>query len=209
MSTPQRNPEGTMHQLGYHSWRRHTLRLAGLFIVAGITALLSACGGGMQRPTFKTPDQFNAYVDTMPKAGVIDLTDAAFRALVLQAATLDEDAFERCIMEPLRDAFLDDDDFLLMLPDSSVTAVECAASNARRFYWRMTNEQRQAWVNTDVMLRERFVNTVATYRAALQNDPKVRLRYNGLERIPDSGYRELQAARLSLGDGLVYSVNLR
>lgn len=163
----------------------------------------------MQRPTFKTPDQFNAYVDTMPKAGVIDLTDATLRVLVLHAATWDEDAFERCIMEPLREAFVDDENFLLLLPDSAATAGGCAEPGAPRFYWRMTNEQRQAWVNTDVMLRERFVNTVATYRAALQNDPKVRLRYNGLERIPDSGYRELQAARLSLGDGLVYSVNLR
>lgn len=182
-------------------------QFVGLVILATCTAVLSSCGGGMQRPSFKNADQFSAYADTMPKAGVIDLTDATFRALVIRAATLDEDTFERCIMEPLRDAFLDDEDFLLMLPDSS--AASCSEHQGGRFYWRMTNEQRQAWANTDLLLRERFVQTVATYRGALQNDPKVRLRYNGLERIPDSGYRELQAARLSLGDGLVYSVNLR
>ena len=209
MSIIRHDPKASMHHVAFTTRRHRHIRNGGPFVLALIATLLVACGGGTQRPTFRSLDQFNAYIDTMPKAGVIDLTDATFRSLVLHAAKLDEDMFETCIMEPLRQAFLEDETFLLMLPDSTATVASCAEPASRRFYWRMTEAQRIAWNNTDVQLRERFVNTVATYRAALQNDPKVSLRYIGLGRLPETGYRDLQAARLSLGDGVVYSVNLR
>lgn len=178
-------------------------------VLAVVVVLLAACGGGTQRPTFRSLEQFNAYVDTMPKAGVIDLSDASFRSLVLNAVLLDDEAFETCIMEPLRQAFLEDETFLLMLPDTTAMATSCAEPEARRFYWRMSEAQRITWTHTEVQLRERFVNTVATFRAARQSNANVRLRYNGLERTSEMGYGQLQAARLSLGDGQVYSVNLR
>jgi len=187
-----------------HGTASHTI---GMWLVTAACAavMVSGCGSGQTR-TFRSLDDFTDYVDSMPKGGTIDVSDEAFTALVRRAVRLEDADFERCVIEPLQRGFLEDEHFLLMLPDTSVTSVSCSSSLP--YYWRLTEPQRIAWMNTDVRVRERFVSTVATYRGIWRSDSNTRLRYHGLGGAADQGFKAVNAARLSLGAGPVYSVNL-
>ena len=189
-------------------WRTLMVRASTVAALVSVAVVLAACGGATPRPTFRSLDQFNAYVDSLPKGGTIDLTDAAFSALVRKAARLDDATFATCVMEPLQTAFLEDETFLLMLPDTSGVLSACSDTAVRRYYWRMSEQQRITWMQTDVQVRERFIQTVAFYRDLWQNDSSIAVGYHGMSAAAELGYRTVSAARLSLSGGLVYSVNL-
>ncbi|MBU3742831.1 MAG: hypothetical protein FGM24_11220 [Candidatus Kapabacteria bacterium] len=177
-------------------------------ITAGFAAscmmLFSGCGSA-QRPSFRSLDEFEAYVDSLPKSGIVNLTDDAFTALVRNAARLDDDAFASCVMQPLRSGMLEDENFLLMLPD---TLLQTCASGSKPYVWRLSEPQRVTLIATDEALRDRLVTTVATYRDLWRQDSTVGLRYIGFGTSSETGYRSVNAAKLSLSGGRVYSVNL-
>lgn len=185
------------------------MSLSSSSIVASVAfcalACIAGCGGATSR-TFRSLDDFTAYVDSMPKSGVIDMTDASFTALVRRAAALDDAAFQQCVVEPLERGLVNDEYLLLLLPDTSVQGTACEATLP--YYWRLSEPQRLTWLATDVRIRERFVATVSTYRTYWRQDSTIRLRYSGLSGIVDDGYKNVNAARLSLGSSPVYSVNL-
>ena len=178
-------------------------------IIAGFAAagmvMFAGCGS-TQRPSFRSLDEFEAYVDSLPKSGVVNLTDEAFTALVRRAARLDDADFESCVMEPLRQGLLADENILLMLPDTLMQT--CMTGSSKPYLWQLSEQQRITWMATDELTRDRFVTTVVTYRDMWRQDSTVSVRYIGLGASSETGYRTVNAAKLALSGGRVYSVNM-